>query len=270
MVPSRSILAACAAFASLASVAAQAETLKLRVTVQNLAPANSVAYAPLRVGFHSGSYDAFDEGEAATAPIISVAEGGSGADWFPAFAAADPTATLGTVVPNPPGPLLPGGKARAVFTIDTAVNPFFTFAAMVVPSNDYFIGNDDPQQYRLFDAAGALLIDRIDLRASDIWDAGSEADDPANAAFVVGGNNDLRTPQNGVVAFDFEGLSIFDGLQTPAGYTFLSQLNDATGIYRINFALASVPEPSGLAMLAFGLFLAVRLVPAARRATPRA
>jgi hypothetical protein len=270
MVPSRSILAACAAFASLASVAAQAETLKLRVTVQNLAPANSVAYAPLRVGFHSGSYDAFDEGEAATAPIISVAEGGSGADWFPAFAAADPTATLGTVVPNPPGPLLPGGKARALFTIDTAANPFFTFASMVVPSNDYFIGNDDPQQYRLFDAAGALLIDRIDLRASDIWDAGSEADDPANAAFVVGGNNDLRTPQNGVVAFDFEGLSIFDGLQTAAGYIFQSQLTDATGIYRINFALASVPEPSGLAMLAFGLFLAVRLVPGARRATPRA
>jgi len=270
MVPSRSILAACAAFASLASVAAQAETLKLRVTVQNLAPANSVAYAPLRVGFHSGSYDAFDEGEAATAPIISVAEGGSGADWFPAFAAADPTATLGTVVPNPPGPLLPGGKARALFTIDTAANPFFTFASMVVPSNDYFIGNDDPQQYRLFDAAGALLIDRIDLRASDIWDAGSEADDPANAAFVVGGNNDLRTPQNGVVAFDFEGLSIFDGLQTAAGYIFQSQLTDATGIYRINFALASVPEPSGLAMLAFGLFLAVRLVPGARRAAPRA
>jgi hypothetical protein len=251
-------------------VAAQAETLKLRVTVQNLAPANSVAYAPLRVGFHSGSYDAFDEGEAATAPIISVAEGGSGADWFPAFAAADPTATLGTVVPNPPGPLLPGGKARALFTIDTAANPFFTFAAMVVPSNDYFIGNDDPQQYRLFDAAGALLIDRIDLRASDIWDAGSEADDPANAAFLVGGNNDLRTPQNGVVAFDFAGLSIFDGLQTAAGYLFQSQLNDSTGIYRINFALASVPEPAGLAVLAFGLFLAVRLVPGARRAAPRA
>ncbi len=262
-------IAAAAVLAILAPFAAPAETLKLRVTVQNLAPTDSVAYAPLRVGFHSGTYDAFNEGEAATAPIISIAEGGSGADWFPAFAAADPTATLGTVVPNPAGPLLPGGKARALFTIDTAVNPFFTFAAMVVPSNDYFIGNDDPQQYRLFDAAGALLIDRIDLRASDIWDAGSEADDPANAAFVVGGNNDLRTPQNGVVAFDFAGLSIFDGLQTPVGYTFLSQLTGTTGVYRINFALASVPEPTGLAVLAFGLLLAVRLVPGGRRATGR-
>ncbi len=243
-------------------LAAQAETLRLRVTVQNLAPVDSIAYAPLRVGFHSGDYDAFNEGEVATAPIISVAEGGSGSEWFPAFAAADPGATLGTVVPMPPGPLLPGGEGRAEFVIDPMANPFFTFAAMVVPSNDYFIGNDDPQQYRLFDAGGMLLLNHIDLFASEIWDAGSEADDPAHAAFIVGGNNDLRTPQGGVVNLDFAGLSIFDGLQTAAGYTFSSQLTANSGIYRIRFEVVEVPEPGGLPLALAGLGL---LVAASRR-----
>ena len=79
---------------------------------------------------------------------------GSGADWFPAFAAGDPTATLGTVVPNPAGPPTPGLTGSAIFTVDPTINPFFTFASMVVPSNDYFIGNDSPTQYQLFDAMG--------------------------------------------------------------------------------------------------------------------
>jgi len=260
MVSSR-LLVAAGVLAAMAPLAAQAAIVHLTVTVQNLAPADSIAYAPLRVGFHSGNYDAFNAGEAATAPIISVAEGGSGADWFPAFAAADPGATLGTLVPMPPGPLLPGAMAASTFVIRTGANPFFTFAAMVVPSNDYFIGNDDPQQYRLFDTNGVLLLSSIDLFASDIWDAGSEADDPANAAFIVGGNNDLRTPQDGVVSFDFAGLALFDGLQTPVGYTFLNQLTANTGIYRISFEASKVPEPGTFSLALAGLgfmFLAVR------------
>lgn len=121
-----------------------AQPVELRVTVRNLAPANSVAFAPLRVGFNNGSYDSFNAGMTAGPAIVSIAEGGSGSAWFPAFGAADPTAALGTVVPMPPGPLLPGASASATFTVDPALNRFFTFGAMVVPSNDYFIGNDSP------------------------------------------------------------------------------------------------------------------------------
>jgi len=234
----------------LQSAAIQAATVQLKVTVQNLAPTNSISFAPLRVGFNNGTFDAFNSGQAATAPIISVAEGGSGADWFPAFQAADPTALLGTVVPNPPGPLLPGASGSAVFSVDTSINRFFTFASMVVPSNDYFIGNDSPTQFMLFDAVGNLNISTISQFGRSIWDAGSEADDPLNAAFLVGGNNDLRTPQNGVVEFDFAGLSIFNGLTTAAGYVFDSQLTADAEIYRISFAV--VPEPSSVALALSG------------------
>lgn len=230
-----------------AAAAAQAAIVSVSVKVENLAPASGIAFAPLHVGFGSGSFDAFNIGQVATAPIISVAEGGSGSAWQPAFAAAEPLATRGTVG----GLLLAGGMATSTFVVDTALNRFFTFGAMVVPSNDFFIGNDSPTGHQLFDAAGNLLISQILQEADDIWDAGSELFDPAAAAFV--GNNNLRTPQNGVVSFNFSELAGFDGLTTGANYVFTSNLRADTPIYRISFQseVLRVPLP-GTAVLALG------------------
>jgi len=238
------------------TAAAGAQPVQLRVTIQNLAPANSISFAPLRVGFHNGTFDAFNNGQTATAPIISIAEGGSGIDWFPAFTAAEPNATLGTVVGMPPGPLLPGATAITEFTVDPSINRFFTFGSMVVPSNDHFIGNDDPTEYMLFDAAGQLNISSISQFGSEIWDNGSELEDPANAAFLVGGVNDLRTPQNGVVNFNFSLLDTFNGLTTAAGYTFDRQIGADDEVYRITFEI--VPAPGAAVVLGMGGLLAAR------------
>ena len=235
---------------TIAAPATQAAIVNLNVIIENLAPLNSVSFAPLRFGFHQGVFDAFNLGQVATAPIISVAEGGGGAAWFPAFAATDPTATLGTILPNPAGPLLPGASGTASFMIDTAINSFFTFAAMIVPSNDFFIGNDSPTEYRLFDANGALLVNSITVLAREVWDAGSEVFDPAAAAFV--GVNGLRVDQGSVVAFNFAEIAAFKGLTTAAGYLFNSQLAANTAVYRISFEAiqaAPVPLPAALPLL---------------------
>jgi hypothetical protein len=239
--------AALAVAACFAAFSAQAALVDVTVTVQNLVPTNGIAFAPLHLGFHGGNFDAFNLGGMATAPIISVAEGGAGGAWQAAFAAADPTATRGTVG----GLLLPGASSSLTLRVDTALNPLFTFAGMVVPSNDFFIGNDNPAEYRLFDAAGALTLQSITVRAGEIWDAGSEVFDPAAAAFV--GNNDLRTAQNSVVAFNFAELAAFNGLATGAGYTFNSGLAAGSEVYRISFEVSPVPEPGSLAMLTAGL-----------------
>ena len=230
-----------------ASTAAQAALQQVTVTVENLAPANGIAFAPLHFGFHGGSFDAFDLGGVAGAAIVSVAEGGSGTVWQADFAAADPTASRGTVG----GLLLAGGMASLTLTVDTAPNPYFSFAAMVVPSNDFFIGNDAPMGYRVFDAGGNLQLGSIGQQARDIWDAGSEVFDPAAAAFV--GNNDLRADQGSVVAFNFAELSGFNGLTTGAGYTFTSGLAASTDVYRISFSAAPVPEPGSYALMLAGL-----------------
>jgi hypothetical protein len=243
--------------ASLASGIAAAAPVQVRVNVRNLAPTNSISFAPLHVGFHSGIYDSFNNGQAAGNAIISIAEGGSGSAWLPAFAAADPGATIGTVLPNPAGPLLPGGTASRVFTVNPAANRFFSFGAMVVPSNDYFIGNDSATQYMLFDANGNLNITSITQRARDIWDAGSEVDGAFGAAFLVGSSNDDRIAQNGVVNFDSAGLSVFNGLTTGAGYAFNSQLAAETAVYEITFEIVPAPS-SALAMGLAGLVAARR------------
>ena len=84
--------------------------------------------------------------------------------------------------------------------VGTATNPTFTFASMVVPSNDFFIGNDSPTEYKLFIIGGRQVqIDSITIKANEMSDAGLEVDDPSAAAFV--GNNGLRTSQRSVVAF---------------------------------------------------------------------
>jgi hypothetical protein len=235
---------------AVAALGAQAAQVQVQVTPERLVRANGISFAPMHVGFGNGSFDAFNLGGVATAPIITVAEGGSGSAWFPAFAAAEPNATLGTVAAMP---LQPGGMFMNTFIVDSSVNRFFTFASMAVPSNDFFVGNDNPMEYELLGAAGNLKIASITVKAGEIWDAGSEAFDPVNAAFVVGGNNDLRTPQNSVVAFNFAELAAFNGMTTATGYVLDSQLRADTDILRFSFAVQAVPEPETYALMLAGL-----------------
>jgi PEP-CTERM motif len=124
---------------------------------------------------------------------------------------------------------------------------------MVVPSNDFFIGNDTPTRHELFDTMGNLLVSAINQRSRQIWDAGSEVFDPAAAAFV--GSNDLRANQNSVVAFNFAELAAFNGLNTAGGYLFSSQLGADTEVYRISFEVTPVPEPESYAMMLAGLLV---------------
>lgn len=237
---------------------AHAELKNVIVTVQNLAPANGIAFAPLHVGFGNGSFDAFNIGAAPGAAIISVAEGGAGGAWQAQFAATDPGAVRGTVG----GLLLAGASASLSFLVDTTTQGLFSYASMVVPSNDFFIGNDSARS--LFDASGNLTTGSITLKARHIWDAGSEVFDPAAAAFV--GDNGLRTDQNSVVAFNFGELAGFNGLTTGAGYTFHSGLTADTDVYRISFSAQPVPEPATMAMLLAGLATVGRV---ARRRSAR-
>jgi hypothetical protein len=232
----------------------------VEVTVESFAPANGVAFAPVRFGFGDGTFDAFDAGSAAfllgrpdiaSAPIVTIAEGGSGSEWLPAFNEVEPNANVGSVLPPPGGPFVPGTSSSIVIDVD-AGNRFFTFGTMVVPSNDHFLGNDNPQAFEVFDAAGNLVLPTISQTIGQIWDAGSETEDIANGAFIVGATNANRVNENGVVEFNFADLATFDGVATPAGYNFdfdtLGNAGPSAEILRISFAV--VPEPASMGLVA--------------------
>lgn len=239
-----------AGFAATASAA----NVELRVSIENVSPTNSISFAPLHVGFGNGSFDGFNAGSAAPAGIMAIAEGGNGAPWMAEFAAADAGAVLGTVGAG--GPTVPGASFSAVFNLDTFTNRYFSFGSMAVPSNDHFIGNDDPTAYQLFDDAGNLLLNSISQTAGDIWNAGTETTDASAAAFLVDGVNANRTDENGVVGFDFSAFSAYAGLETAAGYFFDPQLTAGTEVYRISFEV--VPAPGAAALLGLGGLAAAR------------
>lgn len=242
-------VAAAMIVSTVASSAAQAQQRLITATVTNRARANSVSFAPIHVGFHRGTFDPFNNGMTANAATVSIAEGGAGGQWQTDFGLADPTAVRGTIGAG--GPIVIGATRTLSFMVDVGQNPFFSFAGMVIPSNDLFIGNDSP--IRLFDASGNLMLNRITQRGRDVWDAGSEVADFRNAAFVVGGTNALRTPQNGVVSFSTSELAEFNGRTTGAGYVFDSQLGADEEILTIDFASTVVPEPSSVMLLSAGL-----------------
>ena len=121
-----------------------------------------MAVTTLDVGFGNASFDPFNMGQVAPGPIALVAARGIGTDWRAAFAAADPNAVRGTVG----GRLLAGETASISFTIDTSQQGLFSHASMVIPSNDFFIGNDNA--VALFDAQGNLAVSSATLRARNM------------------------------------------------------------------------------------------------------
>jgi hypothetical protein len=89
--------------------------------------------------------------------------------------------------PSGPPPIQPGESASGTFTINPTSATYLTFLSMLLPSNDHFIGNDNPLAYQIFDAVGNYTGDRtISVTESQIYDAGTEANGLTGAAFVQG------------------------------------------------------------------------------------
>ena len=121
------------------------------VQVQNLSQTDGFWLSPMWVGFHDGNFDLFDEG-VYTKPggaLERLAEDGNPQPLQDQFAREAPGGTSGVIeAPGGVGDLVffgPGETASMRFTVDPLTQRFMSFAAMVMPSNDAFIGNDDQQ-----------------------------------------------------------------------------------------------------------------------------
>ncbi len=95
-----------------------------------------IHFTPLIVAAHGSDVGLFRVGMAATPELRRLAEGGAISGLVSTVINAG-----GVVVENPAGRLLPGG-GNVSFSVDTGSHTHLSLAAMLLPTNDGFVGLD--------------------------------------------------------------------------------------------------------------------------------
>ncbi len=213
----RPLTAAALAVGLLAATAHAAPT-SVTVTITNAAPAGGTFLTPLWVAFHDGSFDTYAAGAPVSPGLERLVEDGSTnlpRDPLPSIS-EEFRASAGSVAPGGlddalpanvgfarPGfaVLAPGQTLTKTFTLDGAdpANRYFSYASMVIPSNDFFVASASP--IPIFDAAGNFVGADLSIAGSAVLDAGSEVNDeiPTNTAFFGQSADNVGVPEGGVV-----------------------------------------------------------------------
>jgi len=250
-----------------------ASATQISVTVENLTPAGGLYFTPVWVGFHDGSFDSFDAGAAASGSVEALAEGGNTAGLQGDFTGVVGGRDGVVLAPEgfPGAPVFdPTDSASLSLDLDPMSNRYFSFASMIIPSNDAFIGNDDPMAYEIFDVTGVFTgpLDILIL-GDQIWDAGTEVNDGLGAPFlanVVGDSSDETDVIRVHPGFPYAPIS---GGETVAG-TIIDGVDgefSVAGYQVARISINQIPEPQVMAM--FGLGLGLMTVVGRRRKKER-
>ncbi len=180
---------------------------RLLITVENLAPSDGGTFiTPVWVGVHDGTFDLYDRDEPNfRLGLERIAEDGSVDTIGDEFQNEQPDGVANVIAgfDGVPGPIDPIEAASVVLDIeDPALNQFFSFATMVIPSNDAFLASPgDPEGIQLFDEEGKFLGPVEFIRTGDdVLDAGTEVNTEEDAAFLNQTAPDTGIDENGVVA----------------------------------------------------------------------
>ncbi len=170
---------------------------ELRVSVLNTSDTGGTVLTPTYFGFHDGSFDLFDAGSAASAGLEALAEDGDFSVLAGERLAASP-GSQGAAVFGDRGPIGTRELASATLDVDGTLNTTVSFASMILPSNDAFIGTDEG--ITLFDASGNFLgAQAISLDGGNVYDAGTEVNTELDAAFLNQTAPNTGVDENGVV-----------------------------------------------------------------------
>ncbi|MCR9201394.1 MAG: spondin domain-containing protein [Planctomycetaceae bacterium] len=182
----------------------------MTVTIENIAPSDGVALTPVWVGFHTGSFDSYNGGLRSLPALERLAEDGNNAVISAQFNDFDPVNGGYTFVDNSGSqprsrlvrtgdlndvnrqdatlggaPLLPGDSASQQFVLLTdGSNDFFSYASMVLPTNDFFVANGNPTAHDISAilATGGQITFLIGTPNGGVNDAGTEREDFGTSA----------------------------------------------------------------------------------------
>lgn len=252
---------------SITSLAGAQAPGDLRIEVEH-GSNTDFSLTPLWFGFHNGLFDAFDAGSAASPALEAIAELGDVGPITADFTAAPGVpgdiqgvaAAAGNGVP----PIEPGETGVGFVTpINPAAYQYFSFASMLVPTNDTFIGNDDPFAYQVFNAAGELIDENgqvttervIQIFGSDLYDAGTEVNQDLGAAFTQGQVGTEGDDEGGLITVGSD-LSPFLGNTDVTGRVISDTIG--TGELLATIRIGVVPEPTTAVLGLVGLLGALR------------
>ncbi len=283
---------------SIATTASAAQALTLKVEVENQGPDGGVALTPVWVGFHDGSFDIYNGGLSSQPGLERIAEDGNTTPISIDFnnnqtyidnssgtpvSATVLSSQVGTRVDGAIGgvPITAGTSDMSMFEVTPDdSNLYFSYASMILPSNDYFLANADPLAHSLstlFSGVDTSISFEIGLPGS-FRDAGTEVNDfttsagnPLFPGLPVGQTGPNQgVDENGVITSVTDSFANFENRPTDfdtnfANLNFNNESLYPDGIARVTISVVeeveSVPESSttvGLMAIA-GLFFGAAL-----------
>ncbi len=249
--------------AGLASLASAQAVGDIQIDVVH-AGNTDFSLTPVWFGFHNGQFDMFDVGAPAasvlgTNAVELIAELGDVSQITADFTAAPgiPGDIQGVVATTTgPPPIEPGETGTGFVTpINPSAYQYFSFLSMVVPTNDTFIGNDDPVAYQVFNANDELIdefgnptdLRVITITGADILDAATEINNGFGAAFTQGQDGTQGDIENGNVTLGSD-LSAFLGVTDVTGRSILDTIDPGEVFATVEISI--VPEPAAASTLA--------------------
>jgi MYXO-CTERM domain-containing protein len=254
------------------AIASIASAEAITVSIENTLASDSFFFTPVWIAAHNGGFDSYDGGDFASnfPGITSLAETGNTAPISDAFSASaagiagGAQATVTSSAFDGDAPVFSPGESTT-FDLDVgdaSINRYFSYASMLVPSNDLFFANGSAFAHEIFDVDGNFTgTTVIEIFGRDINDNGTEINSAANdAAFST--NDGQSLPENVVIRnlFTDDGdagyLDSFIGSTTANGATIGSSFGADDLVARIT--ITQVPSPSGLLTLAGGGLILAR------------
>jgi Spondin_N len=160
-------------------------TVMAEITITNLAPSEGTFLTPVWAGIHNGAFDLYDRNKTVTVAVERLAEDGNTALLMHDFSQTEGAlwdSTLGSA------PIAPG--ETVTMPIEVTYIPgwckyFFSYASMVIPSNDFWVANGNPMAYEIIDELGNFMGTEFIVMGDQVLDAGTEVndEDPTTTAF---------------------------------------------------------------------------------------